>query len=325
MKFRDYLSAKTITLSFLCIGALLAGVFLAFAEVSISLIAVMELFFLFLTGSWLLVSFVMERRNIRGLQKLEKDLDDKYLLGEILPPPTGYLEQQYYRMFKTISRSAVGLVEETRREKEEYCDYVESWIHEIKTPLTACSLILDNDGDVRKLRRELKRADNLTENILYYARLRSAEKDTKIKILQAAAVIEEAVKSQMELLIASKISVETEGRFTVCTDDKSLCFILKQLLINSAKYCPGCHVNITAVDGKIIFEDDGIGIPSHEIRRVTERGFTGSNGRHFGRSTGMGLYIANELCKRLDIELQVESEEEKYTRITLLFRNLTKL
>lgn len=325
MKFRDYLSAKTITLSFLCIGALLAGVFLAFAEVSISLIAVMELFFLFLTGSWLLVSFVMERRNIRGLQKLEKDLDDKYLLGEILPPPTGYLEQQYYRMFKTISRSAVGLVEETRREKEEYCDYVESWIHEIKTPLTACSLILDNDGDVRKLRRELKRADNLTENILYYARLRSAEKDTKIKILQAAAVIEEAVKSQMELLIASKISVETEGSFTVCTDDKSLCFILKQLLINSAKYCPGCHVNITAVNGKIIFEDDGIGIPSHEIRRVTERGFTGSNGRHFGRSTGMGLYIANELCKRLDVELQVESEEEKYTRITLLFRNLTKL
>lgn len=325
MKFRDYLSAKTITLSFLCIGALLAGVFLAFAEVSISLIAVMELFFLFLTGSWLLVSFVMERRNIRGLQKLEKELDDKYLLGEILPPPTRYLEQQYYRMFKTISRSAVGLVEETRREKEEYCDYVESWIHEIKTPLTACSLILDNDGDVRKLRRELKRADNLTENILYYARLRSAEKDTKIKILQAAAVIEEAVKSQMELLIASKISVETEGSFTVCTDDKSLCFILKQLLINSAKYCPGCHVNIIAVDGKIIFEDDGIGIPSHEIRRVTERGFTGSNGRHFGRSTGMGLYIANELCKRLDVELQVESEEEKYTRITLLFRNLTKL
>lgn len=325
MKFRDYLSAKTITLSFLCIGALLAGVFLAFAEVSISLIAVMELFFLFLTGSWLLVGFVMERRNIRGLQKLEKELDDKYLLGEILPPPSGYLEQQYYRMFKTISRSAVGLVEETRREKEEYCDYVESWIHEIKTPLTACSLILDNDGDVRKLRRELKRADNLTENILYYARLRSAEKDTKIKILQAAAVIEEAVKSQMELLIASKISVETEGSFTVCTDDKSLCFILKQLLINSAKYCPGCHVNITAVDGKIIFEDDGIGIPSHEIRRVTERGFTGSNGRHFGRSTGMGLYIANELCKRLDVELQVESEEEKYTRITLLFRNLTKL
>lgn len=325
MKFRDYLSAKTITLSFLCIGALLAGVFLAFAEVSISLIAVMELFFLFLTGSWLLVGFVMERRNIRGLQKLEKELDDKYLLGEILPPPTGYLEQQYYRMFKTISRSAVGLVEETRREKEGYCDYVESWIHEIKTPLTACSLILDNDGDVRKLRRELKRADNLTENILYYARLRSAEKDTKIKILQAAAVIEEAVKSQMELLIASKISVETEGSFTVCTDDKSLCFILKQLLINSAKYCPGCHVNITAVDGKIIFEDDGIGIPSHEIRRVTERGFTGSNGRHFGRSTGMGLYIANELCKRLDVELQVESEEEKYTRITLLFRNLTKL
>ena len=325
MKFRDYLYAKTVTLCFVCIGALLAGVFLAFAEVSAALIAVIELFLLLLTGSWLLVSFVMERKQIRRLQKLEEELEDKYLLGEILPQPTGYLEQQYYHMLRTISRSAVGLVEEARREKEEYCDYVESWIHETKTPLTACSLILDNDGDVRKLRRELKRADNLTENILYYARLRSAEKDTKIKILQAADVIEEAVKSQMELLIASKISVETAGSFTVCTDDKSLCFILKQLLINSAKYCPGCHVNITAAEGKMIFEDDGIGIPSHEVRRVTERGFTGSNGRQMGRSTVLGLYIVNELCKRLDIELQVESEEGKFTRITLFFRNLTKL
>lgn len=325
MRFKDYLYTKTVTLCFLCIGALLAGTFMAFAEASFSMIAVMELFFLLLTGGWLLVSFTIERRNMLKLQRIEKELKDKYLLAEILPQPMGYLERQYYQIIKTISRSAVGIVEETKREKEEYCDYVESWIHEIKTPLTACSLILDNHGDVRKLRRELKRADNLTENILYYARLRSAEKDTKIKALQAADVIEEAVKSQMELLIASKISVETKGDFIVYTDSKSLCFILKQLLINSAKYCVGCHITIAASGERIILEDDGIGIPSHEIRRVTERGFTGTNGRKLGSSTGMGLYIVNELCKRLDIEMHVESEEGNYTRITLLFKNLTKL
>lgn len=325
MKLKDYLYTKTVTLCFLCMGSLLAGAFFAFAEVRLSLIILMELFFLLLTASWLLVSFVMESRRMKELEKLREGLEEQYLLGEILPQPSGYLEREYFQVIRSISRSAVGIVEETRREKEEYCDYVESWIHEIKTPLTACSLILDNDGDVRKLRRELKRADNLTENILYYARLRSAEKDTKIKMLHVAEVVEEAIKSQMELLIASKISVAAEGDFSVYTDAKSLCFILKQLLINCAKYCPACHVSISASQGIIKVEDDGIGIPSHEIRRVAERGFTGTNGKRFGGSTGMGLYIVNELCKRLDIEMKVASEEGVYTRITLTFQNLTKL
>ncbi len=325
MNFKEYLYTRTITLCFLCIGGLLAGTVLALAEVSLSMIAVLEVFFLLLTGCWLLVSFVAGDKRIQKLKKLEEELEDKYLLGEILLPPTEYFEKQYYQIIRRISQSAVGIVEDTKREKEEYCDYVESWIHEIKTPLTACSLILDNDGDVRKLRRELKRADNLTENILYYARLRSAERDTKIKALQAAGVIEEAVKSQMELLIASKISVETEGDFTVYSDGKALSFILKQLLVNSAKYCPGCHVTINASEGRIIYVDDGIGIPSHEVRRVTERGFTGTNGRQLGSSTGMGMYIVNELCERLDVDLQIQSEEGQYTRITLTFRSLTKL
>ncbi len=53
------------------------------------------------------------------------------------------------------------------------------------------SLIIDNGGDVRRLRRELKRADNLTESILYYARLRTAEKDVKNREFSAAQAMEE--------------------------------------------------------------------------------------------------------------------------------------
>ena len=325
MKIKDYFYTKAVTLCFLCIGALLFGALFAFADVSLSGIAVMELLLALMVVSWLLISYLVDRGRIQKLEKIEKELEEKYLLGEVLPPPEGAFERQYYQIIKSVSRSAVGVVEEAVKEKEEYCDYVESWIHEIKTPLTACSLILDNDGDPQKLKRELKRADNLTENILYYARLRSAEKDMQIKKFQVADTIEEAVKSQMELLIASKISVETEGDFSVYSDSKSFCFILKQLLINCAKYCPGCHVRICAVNGKVILEDDGIGIPLHELRRVTERGFTGTNGRTLGGSTGMGLYIANELCKRLSIQLQIASEEGAYTRITLSFDSLTNL
>lgn len=325
MKFRTYLSAKAITLCFLFLGSLLTGSVLLFANVNSSLIILLESLFFCLVFGWMAVGYLSERSKLERLEKIIQELPDSYLLGEVLPAPTNAVERRYYRIMKTVSCSAVGLAEQVGREKEEYCDYVESWIHEMKTPLTACSLILANDGDICKLKRELKRADNLTETILYYAKLRTVEKDTQIRKFQVATVIERAIKSQMELLIAAKIAVETKGDFIVYSDSNALCFILKQFLVNCAKYCPGCQICIYADKGKITVEDNGIGIPSHELRRVTERGFTGSNGRKTGGSTGMGLYIVQELCNRLEISMKIEAVQNAFTRITLSFDNLTKL
>lgn len=319
MTFVEFLSSKAVTLCVLMLGALLSGSCLLFAGASPAFAAFFECMFFSVVALWLAAGFLWDRHRLRQLELLLTKLPQQYLLGEILPKPVGAVEKKYFEAMQAVSRSAIGAVEAANRDKEDYCNYVESWIHELKTPLTACSLILSNDGDVRKLKRELKRADNLTESILYYARLRTAEKDTTIKQVQAAAVIEEAVKSQAEILIASRICVHTEGDFSVYTDAKSLCFILKQLLINSANYCPGCKIQIFAKDRQIVVEDNGIGIADYELSRVTERGFTGSNGRRRGGSTGMGVYIVKELCKGLDIRLRIESQQNVYTRITLAF------
>ena len=317
MSFWDYVYSKIVMLCFWGIGALLTGVFLAFADVDISFTMMVIVSFAVLIALWLLVSYLLEQSRIKKLEHLISELPEKYLLGELLPKPKNAAEYQYYEIMKTVSQSAVGAVHQAVQEKEEYCDYVEGWIHEIKTPLTACSLILDNGGDGRKLKYELKRADNLTESILYYARMRSAGRGTRIQEVRIAEVADEAIKSQMELLIAAHISVECSGDFAVHTDGRAVCFIIKQLLINCAKYCPGCHVSIQASDGRLVLEDNGTGIPSYEIRRVTERGFTGSNGQKVGGSTGMGLYIVKELCARLGIGLEIQSQQGEFTRVTL--------
>ncbi len=324
MKLRDFLSSKAVTLCFLGIGMVLCCGLMAAAGAGWRLVLLLAVGALLLIAAWLAVAFLLARRRIARLERLAEQMEEPYLLGELLPEPQDAVERAYFEVMKTVSRSAIGQVEDTRRAQEAYMDYVEQWIHEIKTPLTACSLILSNGGDPRKLRRELKRADNLTENILYYARLRTAEKDTVIRTVPVAAVINEAVKSQMELLLAAGIRVQVQGDFTVSTDDKALCFILKQLLVNCAQYCPGCTVAILAAEGKITVEDNGIGIPAHELPRVTERGFTGTNGRTRGSSTGMGLYIVRELCQRLNIDLMVESEQGRFTRVCLAFAALTK-
>ncbi len=324
MRAGEYLAQKAVTLIFLGIGGLLFSGVMFMAGAGRELVGVSAAAYLAVILLWLLVSGILENRRIRALEKLLEELPEKYLLGEMLPKPVNGPERRYFQVMKEVSRSAVGIAEQAVREKEEYCDYVESWIHEIKTPLTACALILSNDRDVYKLRRELKRADNLTESILYYARLRTVERDVKISKFLVAEVCEEAVRSQMELLVAAGITVGVKGDFTVRSDRKSLCFILKQLLINCAKYCPRAQVAITAEEGTLRVRDNGPGIPLYELPRVMERGFTGSRekgnaGMKPAEGTGMGLYLVKELCGHLGIDIQIESVEGEFTCVTLLF------
>lgn len=258
-------------------------------------------------------------RRLRLLESSLEALPEKYLIGEVLEEPQGCVEREYYFLMKEISRSAIGELEQARAEKQDYYEYVEAWVHEMKTPLTACSLLLANGGDVTKLRRELRRADNLTETILTYAKLRTAEKDTRIGKAVLRTLCDRAVREEMELLIAADISVSMEGDGEAYTDPQLFVFILKQLLINCAKYCPGCQVRIALSQGCLCMEDNGIGIPSCELPRITERGFTGTAGRERGQSTGMGLYLVDRLCEKLNITMEITSGEGSGTRFTFHF------
>lgn len=319
MSFRDYIGTKAVSLCLAAIGGLYLLLVCYVCGIPLSLLLV-----LLLSGAVVLLLCLAAgwRRADRRLRMLRSRLDampEKYLIGETLPRPRDAVERQYYLLMKEISRSAIGAVEQARGEKQDYCDYVESWVHEIKTPLTACSLILSNGGNPSKLRRELRRADNLTETILTYAKLQTPEKDIQITLADLRTVCDQAVREEMELLIAAGISVAIEGNGKAYTDPKLLVFILKQLLINCAKYCPDCRVHMVLSENSLLFEDNGPGIPAHELRRVTERGFTGSVGRARGESTGMGLYIVSRLCRSLNIGMELSSREGQFTRFVFRF------
>ena len=321
MSFRDYIGTKAVSLCMTGIGGLYLILVSCFCGVPFSLISIFLLTSMIVVMLFIVIEWKRSDRRIRRLKSRLEKLPEKYLIGEIMDRPRDAVELEYFLLMKEMSRSAIGAVEQARAEKQDYYDYVESWVHEMKTPLTACSLILSNGGDTVKLRRELKRADNLTETILTYAKLRTAQKDTQISFVNLRAICDQAVREEMELLIASDIGILIDGECAVYSDSKLLVFILKQLLINCAKYCPGCQIHLLLSDGRLTFSDNGPGIPSHELRRVTERGFTGTLGRSYGQSTGMGLYIVSELCKILNIDLEVASEEHRFTRFLFSFHS----
>ncbi|AWE07273.1 hypothetical protein DCE79_07740 [Lysinibacillus sp. 2017] len=316
---KPFLLDKMITIGFLCMAFIFMVVFLVVLNVPVITISTMGAVYILSFTGWLIVSFTLAKRKQTKLNHLVQQLEQRYLVGEVLPVPSSYTEKQYYELMQVVSKDAIHRVEQANREAYEYREFVEQWIHELKTPLTAMNLILANDGDKRKLRRELKRLDNLTDQVLHFARLQSIEKDKQFDRFSLAILLNQAVKNQMDVLIAARIQVSIEGDSTVYTDQKALQFIVNQFLINSAKYCPESKVVMTVCDNVFTYEDNGIGIMKHDVPRIFERGYTGTNGRKLGTSTGMGLYIVANMCQELHIHIQVEAEVGQFTRFTLTF------
>ena len=316
---KAFLMDQLITVGFLSIALIFGSIFLVMLAIPRAMIVTMIVVYGLFIASWLLVKYVVAKRKIRRLATIIQHAEQPYLIGEMLQQPTAYLEQQYYELLKVISKDAIERVEQADRDATQYKEFVEQWIHEFKTPLTAMNLIVANDGDTRKLRKELKRLDNLTDQVLHFARLQSIEKDKQFEHFAVAPLLNAIVKNQMDVLIAARMQVVITGDAMLYTDQKAVQFIVTQLLINSAKYCPGSTITMTLSEQTFTYEDNGIGILPHELPRIFERGYTGTNGRQLGTSTGMGLYIVANLCKELHIQLLAEAEVQQFTRFTLTF------
>ena len=281
------------------------------------------------------------QRRLKELNAVMDGLNEKYLFGECAPPPKDAFERALFALFRRSGKSMIETVSDARAAGREYREYVESWVHEIKTPITAATLICRNMGGENKdkLLRELGQIEAHVERALFYARAESPEMDCLIRQCSLHQSVSDAIKNHQTLLIGQGVRIETEGfesresEYPVYTDAKWASFIIGQILQNAARY----HgeepvISLTAMTlGKQVrlsIKDNGIGIPAHELPRVFDRGFTGKNGRARGGSTGMGLYLCRRLTAFLQMDLKITSTEGMGTEVSLTFpskENLTKL
>ncbi len=283
-----------------------------------------------------LFDFWRTKKRLNELQTIMSELDQRYLFTECVSAPHDLYERKLFDLLRLSGKSMIEAVSGAQAAQKEYREYIEQWVHEIKTPITAAKLICQNtDSDTRRrLSRELAQIDAHVERALFYARTENPEKDFIISKTELSAICEEAIQTHRTLLIQNGVRVETENLDeSVYTDRKWVSFMLGQFLQNAARY-RGENPVIT-LSGKrlgrqvqLAVQDNGIGISAHELPRVFDRGFTGRNGRNRGGSTGMGLYLCKQLADALDIGLQIQSTEGAGTRVTLTFpaeANLTDM
>ena len=336
MTLREFLSdwLGRIALWLVCIGLALLFLFATGTQPGVLALLLLALLLVFVTVQ--AVDFFRQRARLLELENILESLDRKYLFMECVPPPKNLYERHLFDLTRRAGRAMTGAVSDAQAAQREYREYVEQWVHEIKAPITAARLICrELDGKTRrKLMAELAQIEAYVERALFYARAENPEQDCLLRQVNLGKIVAQAVENHRSLLIQSGVRVETEGLdCTVYTDEKWAVFILGQLLQNAFRY-RGTEPVITlsakplGKQVQLVVRDNGIGIPAHELTRVFDRGFTGSNGRSRGGATGMGLYLCKKLASFLDLGLHIASQEGEGTTVMLTFpakENLTKL
>ncbi len=336
MTLRDFLSDRLFRVITQLLCFTMAALFLRATGTQSGVLAILAAVFLLAFCAVQLSDFLSQRARLRELKSILDSLDRKYLFTECAPPPKNLYERRLFDLTRQAGRDMTGAVSDAEASQREYRDYVEQWVHEIKAPITAARLTCrDLDGETRrKLTAELAQIEAHVERALFYARAENPEQDCLFRQADLGKIAAQAIENHRSLLIQNGVRVETEGLdCKIYTDEKWAVFILGQLFQNAARYRgPEPVITLSAKplgrQTQLIVHDNGIGIPAHELPRVFDRGFTGSNGRACGGSTGMGLYLCRKLASFLDLELRIVSQEGAGTTVILTFpakENLTKL
>ncbi len=278
----------------------------------------------------IIIEYFTKRRFYKNLLNTIKELDKKYLITEIINSPNFTEGKILKDTLQEIDKSMIENVNKYKYMQEDYKDYIELWIHEIKIPIAASKLVIENNKNevTKSIDEELDRVEDYIEQALFYARSNTVEKDYYIKKVKLKDIVNESIKKNKNVLIGEKISINIHDiDFEVSTDNKWIVFIINQIIQNSRKYRKQnekLEIEIYANQGveKVILyiKDNGIGIKKGEITRVFEKGFTGTNGRLSNKkSTGIGLYLCRKLCDKLGIAIELNSIQNEGTEIRLVF------
>lgn len=328
MKWSSFLKDRmmVIILQVFCMLALCG--YLALLGNSVGEVLLVALVWILVLISYLCKTYWERKRYFDRLLTTARSLEQKYLITEVMEKPVHAEDQQYYQLLKLANKSMMETITSIRHERREYKEYVEQWVHEIKTPIAAIQLTCENNkSDVtRRILTELEKTDNYVEQALFYARSENVENDYLIKQIPLREAVHGAVVHNKRLLIQNGVGLQLgDLDFHVLADSKWVEFILNQLLVNAVKYRrdlePAISIAANREGGRVnlTVEDNGIGISESDLPRIFEKGFTGQNGRNSERSTGIGLYLCKRLCDKLGLTIRASSRQNTYTRFEIGF------
>lgn len=328
MSVKQYIKDKIVPISLYTSLFITNILILLVFKISSALVVTISFTFIMTGIALLLYDYFRRRHFYQTLLHTLSHIDQKYLITEMIENPHFLEGQILYDVLYETGKSMNEKINGYKLYAENFKEYIELWIHEIKIPLSSGLLVLHNNQNetTAKLTDSFRKMEDYIEQVLYYARSENAEKDYLIKKIPLSVAVNKAILKYKDGLLYKKIRIEIEELdMSIHTDIKWLEFIVSQILHNSIKYStekdPFIKIYTKTEKEKttLYIYDNGIGIPERDIARVFEKSFTGTNGRKVDSSTGMGLYICQKLCKKVGHKIEIESKENIYTCLSITF------
>ena len=329
MKFRDFIKDKVLLIATIILALISIEILLLAYNIGIIAQVYIAIIIILVVGISIFVEYKNKQHFYNQLKTNMEELNEKYLISEIIKTPNFIEGKILKEIIQDTGKSMLENVNYYKNIQEEYKEYIELWIHEVKIPIAASKMIIENNKNsvTKSIDEELDKVENYIEQALFYARSNAVEKDYIINKTNLKEIVSGSILKNKTTLLNEKVALELKDiEQEVYTDSKWATFIINQIIQNAIKYSKKENKKIeiyskTKNDKVILYiKDNGIGIKKGEITRVFERGFTGENGRIVGqKSTGIGLYLCKKLCDKLGLGIELNSEKDIGTEVRIIF------
>lgn len=258
--------------------------------------------------------------------------------------PVGQYERFQQEIMQQLNQMRIDVENASQKSSEDMTDYYTMWAHQIKTPIFALRLLLQESPEENKEKlSELFKIEQYVEMVLGYLRTEDMSSDLKLSRCSLDRIIRDQIHKYAGIFVSKKLTLTYESiSQDVLTDEKWLGFVIGQILSNALKYTRTGGIRIylekklsldtddvsisignddcnKVENFTLVIEDTGIGIRAEDIPRIFEKGYTGVNGRDDNRATGIGLYLSNKIMRKLGHRLYITSAEGKGTKVFLEF------
>lgn len=262
--------------------------------------------------------------DFRSAKKKHKTLCDIQRLTAsmigTLPEIKSIDDNDYQNLIRGLTKEISELEYNSSLKYRDMVDYYTVWAHQIKTPISAMNITLQNEDSPlsRRVSLQLLRIEQYVEMVLAFLRLDSTSTDYVFKEYELDNIIKNCVKRFSTEFIERKIRLDYSPlNKKIITDEKWLSFVIEQLLSNALKYTREGNIKIFMNNQTLCIKDSGIGIATEDLPRIFEKGYTGKNGRLDSKASGLGLYLCKRICENLGIEITAQSEIDKGTTVLL--------
>ena len=276
--------------------------------------------------------FIISRIQKRFSKKFENSLDKLKMFTQDynLDSEIRIHNEENFIEFSILQKTFKNMLIRLKEQSQMQIDFVNNASHELKTPIFVLKGYVDmlndwgkNDKEVLDeslivLKKEIQNMQDLTEKLLFLAKSKNLVVEKKSVNLDT--ILKETIDN-LNFAYPDQLINYSSAEIFIDSDDALLRLLFKNLIENAIKYGNNNPVNVILEKGKrikVIIEDFGLGISKEALPHIFERFYREDEARNREiKSYGLGLSIVNEILSLLDIDIQVDSELGKRTKITL--------